>query len=188
MARRPAQFGTAQVKKREPVRPLLVLLLIAAGGILLFLWLEADTVDPLVAVPEEQVAEEATPAASNAKPKVPAAATNEADEDLADWWYDVESLLFDAFESLDDAKSGSCSDLEYAVSDLGAVKPRMEQQIRSPFSALVGALDSAVAACRSENAPAVAGAESSAKAQLKSLLRNLEGFGIARSTMLADFM
>lgn len=185
MARRPAQFGAAQIKKREPVRPLMVLLLIAAGGILLYLWLQKDSVDPLVAVAEDPVVEEtAAPAESRAETQAMASLAQE--DDLTEWWYDVEGTIYDAFQSLDGAKSGSCSDLEYAVSDLGAAKPRKEQQIRSPFSALVGALDSGLAACRSENAPAVSGAESAAKGQLKSLLRNLEGFGVPRSTTLSE--
>ena len=182
MARRPAQYGTAQVKKREPVRPLLVLLLIFAGGILLYLWLQKDTVDPVVAVAEDVAEEPAEPEASaaNTEPE------SEPEDDLTDWWYDVENMLYDAFQSLDYARQGDCADLEYAVSELGTVKPRHEQQIRAPFAAVVGAFDSAVAACRNENSAAVSGAESAAKSQLKSLLRNLAGFGVPESSLLSD--
>lgn len=182
MARRPAQYGTAQVKKREPIRPLLVLLLIFAGGILLYLWLQKDSADPLVAVAEDVAEESAEPAvrAEAAEPEL------EPVDDLGAWWYDAENLLYDAFQGLDYAKQGECGDLEYAVAELGQIQPRHEQQIRAPFAAVLGAFDSAVAACRNGNAAAVTGAESTAKSQVKSLLRNLEGFGVSPSSLLSD--
>lgn len=181
MARRPAQYGAAKVKQREPVRPLLVLLLIVAGGILLFLWLQKDSVDPLMAVAEDVVEETAEPAtAASTEPTV------EPEDDLTDWWYTVEGQLYDAFQSLEYAQQNDCGDLEYAVSELGRAKPRYEQQIRAPFAAVVGAFDSALAACRNQNPAAVKGAESAAKSQVKNLLRNLEGFGVPPSSLLSN--
>ena len=161
----------------------MVLLLIFAGAILIYLWLQKDTVDPLVAVADD-VAEAPTPELE--APAAATAPTIEPEDDLTSWWYDAESLLHDAFRSFEYAKQSDCSDLEYAVSELGQVKPRLEQQIRAPFAAVVGALDSALAACRSENPAAVSGAEGAAKSQLKSLLRNLEGFGVPPSNLLSD--
>ena len=182
MARRPAHYGTAQVKQREPVRPLLVLLLIFAGGILLYLWLQEDTADPLVAVADE-VAEEP------AEPETRVAVSEpiiEPEDDLTDWWFDVENRLYDAFQSMDYARQNDCADLEYAVSELGRVRPRHEQQIRAPFAAAVSAFDSALAACRDENSAAVGAAESAAKSQVKSLMRYLEGLSVPSSSLLAD--
>lgn len=183
MARRPAQFGSAQIKKKEPVRPLLVLLLIAAGAIVLFLWLQADSVDPVVT----KASDPATEAAPVSEPAAaPQAEAPSQGEEIADWWYDVESMLYDAFESLEDARAGDCGGLEYAVSDLGDVSPRPEPPISAPFSGLVTSLDSALAACRSDNIPALGGAEGAAKGHLRSLVRALGSYGIPSSDLLDD--
>ncbi|MDA8017726.1 MAG: hypothetical protein MPN21_09785 [Thermoanaerobaculia bacterium] len=184
MARRPAHFGTAQIKKREPVRPLMVLLLIAAGGILLYLWLQEDAVDPVVSVAEEtSEAEETAPASRPTASAVPMPAPV---DDAADWWYGVESTIYNALQSVDDARDGHCTSLEFAVSDLGTVGSRPEQEIRDSFSALVAALDDTLAACRNGDGSAVDRAVGAARGRLRTLLGALERQDVPPSTLLTD--
>lgn len=168
-----SQYGTAKVRERETGRPLLVLLLIAAAGLMVFLWMQDDGVDPVVTA-----AEDTTSGVDAEDTSVAAAQAPSNDSGLADWWYDVESPLYDAFSSVTYAEEGDCEDLEFAIADLRDLNDRPEPPIKSALTNLISSLDRALGACRSNNAATVSGSATSARSHLNALKSAASGYGL----------